>query len=114
MGGWKEEPRRSEGRRRKRKQHESQNQEARHTDHSIPLGKARHERGTAQTKLIEQKSASRTVQSVVGKSNTAAPDTVVIATLMYYKRVGCAVVLGPHPPPVSVQSHLVDGGGPAG
>jgi len=81
MGGWKEEPRRSEGRRRKRKQHESQNQEARHTDHSIPLGKARHERGTAQTKLIEQKSASRTVQSVVGKSNTAAPDTVVIATL---------------------------------
>jgi len=74
------------------------------------------------------------VQRVVGKSNAAAPDTVVIATVartaapytlvpkgtrrrirpLCDKRVGCAVVPGPYPPPVSVQSHLVDRGGPAG
>ena len=74
------------------------------------------------------------MQSVVGKSNTVAPDTAVIATVtrtavpytlvpkgtrrksrpLCDKRVGCAVVPGPHPPPVSVQSHLADGGGPAG
>ena len=71
------------------------------------------------------------MQSVVRKSNTAAPDTAIIATVagtavpytlvpkgtrrksrpLFYKQVGCAVVPGSHPPPVSVQSHLVDRGG---